>query len=87
MSTTTPTAVQDFQSQTPSLEPDLDDEDDPNAAGDWQVLDYPDPISHGIGVESVINDLDDDDLAFCPWCGSALGVEDVPDEDPSRSDL
>ncbi|WP_158855590.1 hypothetical protein [Halorhabdus sp. CUG00001] len=61
MSTTTPTAVQDFQTQTPSLEPDLEDKDDPNAAGEWETLDYPDPITHGIGVELVINDLDDDD--------------------------
>ncbi|MFB6200902.1 MAG: hypothetical protein ABEI98_02720 [Halorhabdus sp.] len=82
MSATTPTAVQDFQSQTPSLKPDLDD-NDANTAGDYEVLDYPDPITHGIGVEAVINDLDDDgrdDFAYRRlW---RVWREDV--EDPSN---
>lgn len=42
------------QSNTLPLQQDQDD----SAAGDYQILDYPDPIEHGFGIEAVLNDLD-----------------------------
>lgn len=44
----TPPAVQDFETQT-------------TTHGDYQELDYPDPIDHGMGTMAVWNDLERDD--------------------------
>lgn len=66
MSSATRPSLEAFQQvESPSIDPDEEDIEGATA-GEYDVLDYPDPISHGQGVEFVINDIDErrDDFAY-----------------------
>ena len=52
VSSTTPTA--------PTLS-ELGEDPEPDAIDEYEVLDYPDPIEHGFGIQAVLNDLDEAD--------------------------
>jgi len=68
---------------TPS--PDIESfdghEDDITSAGEFDALDYPDPISHGHGTEVVLNDLDGGSAYRRLWEGWRERVED-PENEP-----
>lgn len=56
-----PTLDQHNYAETGRLAPVVDDDGDHEVLlGDYQGIDYPDPIEHGHGIEAVLNDLDED---------------------------
>ncbi|MFC7077855.1 hypothetical protein [Haloarcula halophila] len=63
MASLTPTEAGTLSTPGPDLGA-IEDAGD-GAAGEWDSLDYPDPIDHGHGLEMVVNDLDDgEDFAY-----------------------
>jgi len=74
--------------ETGRLAPVVDDDGDHEVLlGDYESIDYPDPIEHGHGIEAVLNDLDEDgphDESFYTrlWRGwQDLDIE--PEEEPA----
>ncbi|MHB9286774.1 MarR family transcriptional regulator [Halobacteriales archaeon Cl-PHB] len=54
-------AVSPTTSTTAPTLSELGEDPEPDAIGEYEVLDYPDPIEHGFGIEAVLNDINDAD--------------------------